>query len=308
MTTPVRRTEPTDFSWADPTGAAAAVRAVSAAATEADGSSPLDEAALLELRHRGLARSTLLVPEDDATGFAWLHEEALDLVVHPDHRRRGLGGRLLAAALAHLADQPVTAWSHGDHTGAAVLAGRNGFARVRDLWVMRLPLGAQGPLDTDQHDLPALPAPSSGVTVRTFVPGQDEDAVVALNAVAFAGHPEQGSLTRSDLDQRIHEAWCDPAGLFLAEVDGELLGFHWTKVHPGDPGHGEVYVVGVSPQAQGRGLGGLLTLTGLHHLAALGLPEIELYVESDNAPALAVYHRLGFRHAPQDTHVSYRRD
>ena len=68
-----------------------------------------------------------------------------------------------------------------------------------------------------------------------------------------------------------------------------------------------MYVVGVSPRAQGGGLGRLLTLTGLQHLAARGLDEVLLYVEADNAPAVAVYGRLGFTHAAADTHVQYAR-
>ena len=55
-----------------------------------------------------------------------------------------------------------------------------------------------------------------------------------------------------------------------------------------------MYVVGIDPAAQGRGLGKLLTLAGLHHLAGLGVAEVLLYVESDNAPAVAVYSGLGF--------------
>ena len=84
-----------------------------------------------------------------------------------------------------------------------------------------------------------------------------------------------------------------------------MLGFHWTK--QASPESGEVYVVGIDPDAQGRGLGKALTLAGLHHLVASGAQEIVLYVEADNAPALAVYGGLGFTHAAADTHVQYRR-
>jgi len=57
---------------------------------------------------------------------------------------------------------------------------------------------------------------------------------------------------------------------------------------------GEVYVLGVDPAAHGRGLGRVLTLAGLHHLAGRGLDTVLLYVEADNAPAVRVYEKLGF--------------
>src|SRR4029078_602295 len=93
---------------------------------------------------------------------------------------------------------------------------------------------------------------------------------------------------------------CAPAGLLLATDGDRLLGFHWTKRH--SPELGEVYVVGIDPAAQGRGLGKVLPLAGLHHLVDGGAREVLLYVESDNAPAIAVYSGLGFEHAPSDTH------
>jgi mycothiol synthase len=127
-----------------------------------------------------------------------------------------------------------------------------------------------------------------------------------VNAQAFAHHPEQGRMTRADLDERVAEPWFDPDGFFVAEQSGNIVGYHWTKVHT-DAQQGEVYVVGVAPEAQGSGLGKRLTLTGLHHLAALGLGEVILYVEADNAPAIAVYERLGFTHPVEDTHVMYAR-
>jgi len=143
-----------------------------------------------------------------------------------------------------------------------------------------------------------------GVQVRSYR-DSDAAAVVALNAAAFAHHPEQGAMDEDNLARRMAEPWFDPAGLLLAEDGSGMLGFHWTKQH--DAQHGEVYVVGVAPRSQGRGLGRLLTLAGLHHLAALGVDEVQLYVESDNTPAVAVYSRLGFEHAESDTHVQYRR-
>ncbi len=323
MTTasPIRVILPGDF---DP----ALVQRVVAAATEGDGVEPLNEAALLELRHHGLGDGALWVAgaDDAPEGFAWVHGGEVDLVVVPAARGRGVGSALAQGVVDARPDAALSAWSHGNHPAAARLAARLGWERVRDLWVMRRPLTDLPPLD-DAADR----ARAAGVAVRTFRPGLDEESFLALNAEAFAHHPEQGRMTRADLDRRMAEPWFDAAGFFVAvrEVEaagtgsaderpagavpeggpgraGGLLGFHWTKVHDADPPVGEVYVVGVSPGAQGIGLGRLLTLTGLHHLAGLGLGEVLLYVESDNAAAIATYSGLGFTHADADTHVMYR--
>ena len=285
------RVEPDDFDWSATSGPAADLRRVVAAATDEDGAEPLDEAALLRLRHHGLAGTALWVTGPD--GFAWLHDGALDLVVAPASRGQGLGAALAGAAVPPTG--ALTAWSHGNHPAAATLAPRFGLRRVRDLWVMRRSLSS----------LPPISGTPSSVVIRPFRVGVDEAAFLAVNAAAFAHHPEQGGMTRADLDDRIAEDWFDADGFFLAWDGDELVGFHWTKEHPS---YGEVYVVGISPTAQGGGLGKLLTLTGLHHLAGRGLDEVILYVESDNAPAVAVYERLGFTHADQDTHVMYARE
>jgi mycothiol synthase len=89
------------------------------------------------------------------------------------------------------------------------------------------------------------------------------------------------------------EPWFDPSGFLLADRAGELLGFHWTKVH-GD-GLGEVYVLGVAPSAQGLGLGDSLLVRGLRHLADRGCPAVLLYVDGDNPAALRLYGKVGFR-------------
>ena len=209
-----------------------------------------------------------------------------------------------AAAVRDLAREATTSvWAHGMLPGAVRLARRHGLEPVRELRRMRLSHAA----------LAALPEVrlADGVALRGFVPGQDEQAWLDVNAAAFADHPEQGSLTRADLEDRMAEDWFDPDGLLLAarEADGRLLGFHWTKVEPdvgGDgPRVGEVYAVGVSPEAQGLGLGRALTLAGLHRMAEQGVDVVDLYVDADNTAAVALYASLGFELFAAD--AQYRR-
>ncbi len=300
--------DPASFSWAAADGPSGELRRVLDAATEADGRSALDEAARLGLRHHGLDGALLLRARpvdapDAAAGFALVRAVGsppleVDLAVLPSRRGDGAGAALAEAVLERFPGVALTAWSHGGHPAAARLAASHGLARVRDLWVMRRSLAE--PVDTVQ--------PPAGVVVRTFRP-EDAEALLSVNAAAFARHPEQGRMSRADLDARMAEPWFDPAGLFLAvggagsETPGALLGFHWTKQH--DARVGEVYVVGISPAAQGLGLGRLLTATGLRHLAERGLDEVILYVEADNSAAVALYGRLGFTHDAADTDVQY---
>jgi mycothiol synthase len=277
-----------------------------AAATDADGVSPLSEHVLLHLRYGGdpEARNLLLTEQGELAGYAHLdpadpaHGPGGELVIHPAHRGHGLGLALTRALLAEAGPRPLRLWAHGDLPAAAALARAAGFERMRALWVMRRPLpGTLGK--------PQLP---EGITIRTFRAGQDEDAWIAVNAVAFAGHPEQGGWTRADLDLREREPWFDPDGFFLADRGGRLVGFHWTKVHgsrPGAPARGreaigEVYVVGVDPAEQGTGLGRALTLTGLRYLRSRGLPEVMLYVDEANTAAIRLYESLGFTHRATD--------
>lgn len=270
--------------------ALAAIDEVRAAASAYDDADPLDEAAALRLKHHGLDGVDAFVTAD---GFALRRGTEVDLVVAPEARGHGLGARLAGPAVA--APGALTAWSHGDHPAARSLAERLGFVRTRELWVMRRPTVVP---------LAEVAAPD-GVHIRDFGEG-DADALLAVNAAAFAHHAEQGSLDRDGLAERMAEPWFDPAGLLLAvDDDGTLLGFHWTKQH--DQHTGEVYVVGIHPSAQGRGLGRLLTVAGLQHLASRGVAEVILYVESDNAPARHVYEGVGFSHAASDTHVQYSR-
>jgi mycothiol synthase len=280
----------------------AAVREIVASATAADGVAPLHEQAMLQVAAGRVAavRHLLMRHGERLVGYGQLDEgdadaPRLDCVVDPAARRRGRGRALVAWARAAVAPRALELWSHGDQLAAAALADRLGFDRVRELWLMRRDLA---------DALPTMPSVPEPIRIRPFRPGEDEEAWLALNARAFAKHPEQGRTTRADLDRRMQQPWFDPGGFFLAERDGRLIGFHWTKIHDADPPVGEVYVVGVDPDAQGLRLGSMLTLIGLRYLRDRGLPTVLLYVEATNKPAISVYGRLGFVHAGTD--VMYR--
>lgn len=291
----------TSVAGALPAATAAAVRDLAAAAAAHDGVAPLSEQPLLWLAGGGPDVVHLLAGDPAApTGYAQvdLRDPALataEVVVHPGARRRGTGTALLDAVLTATrarGGDAASVWAHGDVAPARALAASRGLPVVREVWQMALdPLTAP--------DAAPLPA---GVAVRAFEPGRDEDAWVAVNARAFAQHPEQGRLTRADLEAREAEPWFDPAGFLLAEEDSTLLGFGWTKV--AEPGEGEIYALGVDPAAQGRRLGPALTARMLTHLADRGVPRVVLYTEGDNAPAIRVYRAAGFERSAVD--VVYR--
>jgi mycothiol synthase len=289
------------------------VQALVAAATEVDGTAPLSEHVLLHLRHGGDAEAAQLLARegDELVGFAHLDLTdpvaggAGELVVHPEHRRAGLGTRIVQALIDRASQSEVAAgrlrlWAHGEHPGAVALATALGFTQARVLWQMRRSLLA--PLAE-----PHLP---EGVRLRPFVVGADEREFLRVNNAAFDWHPEQGGWDLDQVKLREAEPWFDPNGFLLAvDADDRLLGFHWTKVH-GDGGHshepiGEVYVLGVDPSARGMHLGAALTLAGLRHLRDGGLRQVMLYVEADNDAAVRVYRDLGFTR--WDTDVSYVR-
>ncbi|MEV7398549.1 mycothiol synthase [Aeromicrobium sp. NPDC092404] len=255
-------------------------------AAAVDGVEPFNEASLFALRDGASARVLVQQTERDGTISAAAYavgDAPVEIVVDPDHRRAGKGRRILDELLADGEDR---FWAHGDLPGARALAASAGLSVERELLVLRLTFdGAPTP-----ERVP------DGVTIRSYTPA-DADDVIAVNARSFAHHPEQGAMDAADFARRTSSDWFDPAGLFVAERDGRIVGFHWTKV---EDEVGEVYVVGIDPDAQGGGLGTALTARGLRHLHEQGLGVVDLYVEGDNAPALAVYRKLGFEDWKKD--------
>ena len=279
------------------------------AATAQDGTPPISEHIVLHLRHGGDKSDSHLIVEQSGSAIAYAHIDATDLVagpsvelvVHPEHRKSGLGKELLSQS-KEICGSKMRLWAHGDLSAAQKLAEENGFERIRTVIQMRKSLADLHP---QQHNF----------QIRTFLPGIDNEEWLALNNQVFKDHPEQGGWSIKDLQTRLAESWFDPAGFFVATENSKLIGFTWTKIHGGhshkhedqaeqhdhDP-IGEIYITAVA--TSGTGLGKVLTQTALAYLKANGLITAMLYVDSDNEVALNLYKSLGFAQSSQD--VMYR--
>ena len=283
------------------------------AAAAIDEMAPLSEHVLIHLHHGGDdADEHLVATSDSGKIIGYLHLDQTDavagsvveVVVHPEYRRQGVGRELVESAIEKSNDPRMRLWAHGELTSAYNLAAKLGFAKTRELWQMRRSLFAPLPKANN----------AEGITVRSFQVGKDESSWLALNAIVFADHPEQGRMSAQDLAVRMSEQWFDPAGFLIAtqEQSGTevMVGYHWTKVHGGAGSHGhseigEIYVLGISPDLRGTGLAKLLSIRGLEYLRSKGLPAAMLYVDADNKAAISLYESLGFAH--WDTDVMFRK-
>ncbi len=269
-----------------------AVDALLDARLAADGREPLSEHKAMRI---GTADALQLVVEIGGMVVAYAiaaHHDAgeghsaVEIVVTPDESDPTALVAVLGAEVRRLVPfgEVLTLWGWRPYEKAA--AGRQRWPEARRLLEMKVPLPVPGE---------PVPPPEC-VVIDVFRRGRDEDAWIAANAAAFADHPENGSVDRADLEVRMEQPWFDPDGFLMAWEGRRLLGSCWTKVHPG--GVGEIYIIGVIPAAQGRGLGRALLRAGLDDLAhRQGATQGMLYVAGDDHRALALYRRMGFETA-----------
>jgi len=276
--------------------------------------------------------------DDALVGYAQVAEAGTpdavaELVVDPPHRRHGHGRALLDAALAEGAR---SVWAHGMLPAADALARAAGLEMTRSLHLMRRPLTAADAADPHLPPGFSVRAFEPGADDETWVrlnaaafarhPEQGRLTVADLHERMAQPWFDAAGLLLVVEDATgavvaFHWTKVEPEGVGRAHGPdlsaarsgtGRAHGPGTDEVRDGTgrgpkasangvrEGLGEVYVVGVDPSHQGRGLGGPVTRLGLAHLARLGLSEVELYVDGDNTAARRTYERLGFTDAAVD--------
>jgi mycothiol synthase len=251
-----------------------------------------NEAVRRDIAHGGTEHSHL-VTDGAAAAYLWRIDTAdphweLTLVRDGDTPASAVEavGRRALEIVGERNGGEVVAWVPGDDDETDAMLRAHGFGLDRVLLQLRVPL-----------PITATPVWPEGVAVRTFEPGRDDDAFLAVNNRAFAGHPEQGGWDHTTLAARLAEPWFDPNGFLLAVRGEEVVGFCWMKLHTGEVvpiSLGEIYAVGVDPRAQGGGVGRPLAIAGLAW-AAKYVDTGMLYVDAANSAAVKMYESLGFR-------------
>ena len=278
--------------------------------SEIDGARPFSEHVEIHLRSGGDRPVIHLLAEDTnkkIVGYGHLDTTDLvagpsgELVVHPDFRRKGIATQIVNEMKKMIHDQQLRLWSHGDTISARNFSKKLEFESVRNVIQMRRSLFS--PIAT--FNFPP------NYNLRQFDPVSDTEIFLAINKESFTELPDQSSWTKKDLELRLAEDWFSASGFVLLENDKkEVVGFCWTKVHGQDHKHekddghkhldhghepiGELYVLGVHPSQQGKGLGKSLMLWGLSHLRRNGLDSAMLYVDSNNQKAIKLYEEVGF--------------
>ena len=203
-------------------------------------------------------------------------------VVHPAHRRQGIGRRLLAAVTAACRERGLANFllvcdesAPSGRAFAEAVGARFRFAE----YSLELDPAAASRLGFAEGPVRLRPA-----TVR------DLDTVARLAAAAFAD-PED------EVRERVERGMREPIQrYFLGMLDDEPIGTLRVSRH--DP---NIYITafGVLPVYQRRGYGGQMLRAVIAMLLAGNAGPIFIEVETENRNALTLYQNCGFRQRSQ---------
>lgn len=129
---------------------------------------------------------------------------------------------------------------------------------------------------------------------------EDLPKLVDLYLRAYKGLEEYAYTHPKDVKSYLKWLWNrDKEGIFLAKVDGKIVGFvagdaNWFSRREGKR-VGAIHEIVVDPEYQGHGVGTALLNTILEYFKKKGLDTAELWVGDENYKAINFYKKFGFQ-------------
>ena len=211
-------------------------------------------------------------------------------------RGQGIGRSLLARLERRASEAGVAVHQvnvHDSNTRLRSFMDAAGYRQIRTFNELKY-RPAPAYLEGDYRPLP------SGVSMRPFVPGDDEQALADLQNAAFEGSFGFAPNTAEQIAGYVAMRG-DPGDILIAEDDasGEVIGYIWTSVSAGTAESAEtsgmIEMTGVRPDRRGRGIGSAVIAAGMRHLRERGAGVISLEVDDENVSARRIYRDLGFK-------------
>jgi mycothiol synthase len=228
-----------------------------------------------------------------------VHAMRFEAAVHPDYRRRGLGGLVLdwveqKAVPLHEKRHPgrplaLHGWSKSDNAGAEALFATRGYRPVRWWHAMRMDLSA----------VPSAQAAPDGVEIVGLTPDRWEDARLVRNE-AFQDHWGSNETSAEVWSHSISQQVFRPRFSYVAYADGQAIGVllsHEYEEYAKLTGTRDLYVaiVGTRRAGRNRGIASALLSRALADGKADGFGTSSLLVDGDSLTgAVGLYERIGY--------------
>lgn len=146
--------------------------------------------------------------------------------------------------------------------------------------------------------LAAIPnVPKAQMSRLTYLKEGEESLLAELQNRIFNGSWGFCPNTEEDIQYYLALTQCRLNDVLLLKEEENLIGYFWA--HAGQAGDlslkiGRIHMFGIAPEFQGRGLGKKLLRIGLEDMKAKGFEAVELTVDEDNFPAVALYGSFDF--------------
>lgn len=217
----------------------------------------------------------------------------LSCLVHPAHRRKGLGTMLVNSAMNYAISKRAKVVHTNiliDNEVGKKFLNKLGFKFVRSFPILRLNLSEI-----------RLKNKTQNCQIRCLKRGEEEKLTKLQNrsfANTWGYHPN----TIEEISNRINFSDYLTNDIIVGYDGNELIGYCWMQIYHNEIGldlkekpQARIYMLGVDPQHRRKGIGKILLFEGLRRLKNKDIQIVELNVDSKNEAACRLYRSQGFK-------------